>query len=419
MSNRLKRMGKQLKNNTPEQQAVKPSLTLILLTIVLIGLVIGLSVIPIKYSTVNNKRTIAKLTDTLIKCQEGLMDGEYGIIASDRPVEVEGSDYNVISSADYITSTSAYKTEQFNRLKDLGILKSNVNPKDLWTIYAGYAYDIYNKNMPIFNRISLWYSALQEEDTSGYMHDCDGTECPFVQEVSSVLEETEDAIKNSNAHKAYHKSIESAAAQLELSDDELKQVYEAYVLTSAELVKDITLKFTVLNTQLQESKLFANWAAHGNRLLVNSMLGNISYKKTFTGNEIVELYKLITVTDDVKAISTDVAELVPITLFQLGINGVVSTGGTTITNVSDVENLEEWLEEHDPNKVKTVKQDDVLTTNRLIDIGYGQIYWEIESINHLDNIPTYDECKNNQEWLFSIRKSLTEQSVWQVIYENN
>lgn len=362
---------------------------------------------PFTYSTLANNRIIKHITDAITE--------EYGgIVASSNPVEVEGYDFKVKCSQDYIMENGDEQLAYLERFKELGILKTNVDIDDLWAVYYTYYSSDYNDNIELYQQLVAWYSGLNEADNGDATHTCDGKNCKFVNEMQTFLLETKENIITSNAHLTYHVQIAESAAQLALTETELQQAYEAYILSSPQFIDKLVVDFTVLNQTLLTNNIkLANWAINSDEKIVNTLLGEIKYTTEFNSTDCKEVLRYIETTLDEEIITDEIVEYVPNALmaYATGSSGI-STGNTTIVNITNVENIEEWLAENEGY----TQYKDAATDVQFIDLGYAQLHWDISSIDYVENIPTFEECSTNAEWVNTIRNQLVEQAVWQQFY---
>lgn len=375
---------------------------------VVVAIVVGIaSYTPFKYSTTANNRIVHNLTDAIT--------GEVGgIVASEKEIEVEGYDYKVASSQEYITTLGDKQMGRLKRLKELKVLKTNVDIDDLWAIYYAYYAEEYNTNLTLYQRLTAWFSDLQAVDIGDFEHDCTGAACTFISELSNILAVDDEWLKNSNGHAAYHKQLEESLAELEIEESDLELAYEAYVLTRPEYITAMSLDITILNhTLLNNNPKLANWALNSPAGQVNAILGKIKYSVDLNQAEIAEIMQFVDFTSDDEIITDEVVAYLPNSLFSFGVDADgLSTGNTTIVNVTDVENLEEWLAE---NKQKTYYKN-AATDVQIIDLGYAQLHWDIKSIDYIDNIPSFEEIMQDAEWVHDMKTQLLEQAVWQSFY---
>lgn len=363
--------------------------------------------IPVKYSTAANNRIINKMTDAIT--------GEVGgIMASNVDVGIEGYDYKVKSSQTYIMEQGDEQLNRLKRYQELGVLETNVDLDDLWAVYYAYYSDNYRENLELYKQLTMWFSELQKKDAEGFECTCTGEDCLFVSELSDIVAIDINELKKSNAHTVYHKQVAESEQTLELTDKELQQAYEAYIITNPEYVDELVLNFTCINNNIIEnSPRIGNWALNGKDWLVRWCLGNIKYTKTFYKAEVAELMKYIDFTTDDGLITDEIVALVPNALLSFGVDkDGLSTGNTTIVNVTNVENLEEWLKDVDI----TAPYKNINTDAQFIDCGYAQLHWEIEHIDYMNNLPTFEELKENEEWVKATRTRLIEQAIWQMFY---
>lgn len=403
-------MGHKLVKNQVAPEKKKNHIKLKILSFIITGLTVSTTMyMPINYSTfVNN---------FIIKDIETNLTGEVGgIVASEENIKIESTDYDIISSSKYILNLAEKALTTLEAHQELGLLKTNINVRDLWSIYYKYYADKYNKNLQLFEQLVLWYNNLQKIDTENYENICNSKECLFVNELSNIMEIDYNTIINSNAHKAYHLQLEQSVNQLVLTEDDLHIAYETYILTNPEYIKSVKLNLTLLNQKLIDEKPnLCDWAVFGNDHLVRMQLGNIKYKQEFSGEQLTELLKYIDLTLDEKVLSKAILPYVPNTFlaFSTDSNGFNSID-TSVINITGVENLEEWLLEH--NNTSINKKQPVLKSNRLLNYGYAQLYWEIERIQHIENIPTFEQVTTDTELMKNIKLRLVEQTVWQMFY---
>ena len=362
---------------------------------------------PFTYSTLANNRIVKELTKEITETYGG-------IVASNEPVEVEGYDYMVKSSQDFIMNNGDMQLDYLRRFEELGILKSNVNIDDLWAIYYTYFSSDYNENIELYKQLVAWYSDLDKEDNSNYENTCTDERCLFVTEMTNILSINSTEIINSNAHSTYHAQLTESVSALELSEADLQRAYEAHILSNANYLASLSIDFTLLNqTLLTKNTSLANWALNTDNGVVTWVLGNIKYSEDFNSDEIKEVLRYIDITLDDEIVTDEIIAYVPNALLAYGVDsdGLV-TDNTTIVNVTDIENLEEWLSEN--NNKKSYK--DVTTDTQFIDLGYAKLHWDIKSIDYTENIPTFEECINDTTWLNTIRTQLVEQAIWQKFY---
>lgn len=407
--NRVHKLYKKYKTSTEVQTKKKvwdKSATVMSICICLALVALGILLYtPMKYSTVVSNSIVKEMT-------EAITGEQGGIVASNIEHEVEGYDYKVKSSQDFIMEQGDKQLNILKRCKELNILDTNVNIDDLWAIYYAYFSDDYNANLGLYSQLTAWYSDLQNSDSTGYEYTCDNN-CSFVTELSPIVAVEKNALKSSNAHAVYHKQIDESIASLEITEAELQQLYEAYLLTNPEYVESITLDLTLLHTDLTEkNKPLADWALNTNNFLVNWLLGDIKNTITLNKAEVAEVMKYIDFTEDSSIITDEIVILVPNAVRSYGIEMGLDTGNTTIVNITGVEDIEKWLSENG-NKT-SVKN--TATDNKFIDCGFARLYWDIIDIDYVDNIPTLEQLSKDPAWVNEVYFRLMEQAVWQKFY---
>ena len=362
--------------------------------------------IPFKYSTWIEGQYIKELESSII----GTVGG---VATTNDELSIEGISYKIVSGETYVTNQAEQKLKELDELKDLGILKTNSNMRDLWSMYYAYYAEEYKENIELFERLILWYSGLQTTNCEGYELHCNDDNCTFVTELSTIMTETADSIRNSNAHKVYHKQLEESAESISLTEDELKLAYETYILTNTNYIKSVTLDFALINNKLASEKQTANWALYGNENLVRWQLGDIRYSKTFNSLETIKtLSKYIDLTLDEQLLNSSILQYVPNTALMLGMDeDGFETDDTRIVNITGVENVEEWLLNFDTSK----KLQSISMKNTKVDVGYANIFWSITNVQHIDNIPTYESLSQNSAWIKELKETVTEQTIWQML----
>lgn len=361
---------------------------------------------PLKYSTIRNNSIVKRLTDA-ITGEQG------GIVASNIEQEVEGYDYKVKSSQDFIMEQGDKQLNILKRCKELGILKTNVNIDDLWAIYYAYYSDDYNANLGLYMQLIAWFSDLQKEDNTGFEHYCLGDNCAFITELEDIVALDRNALIKSNAHSTYHRQINESMAELQLTEEDLQQVYEAYILTNPEYVESMTINFTLLNIDVcDKNEALANYILNSNAKYINLLFGNVKYSTTLDKTQVAEAMKYIDFTADSSIINDEILPLVPNAVRSYGISNGLSTESTTIINITGVEDVEEWLKQ---NNSKTPLKS-VSTDTQFIDCGYAKLHWDIKNIDYVDNIPTLEELRQDTEWKNDMYFRLIEQAVWQKFY---
>lgn len=356
--------------------------------------------IPCNYSTVNNRDLVKKITNELTN------NGE-GIKASDLPINIQnGTDTELKSNYSYLKTYSDERLLELSELQELGVLDNAVPVDDLWAIYNTYYLDEYQSNVDWLRNLGIWYDNL---NTTEVEHTCNDVNCPFVRNLSHILNYDVQTIINSNAHNAYHMQLEEAEAGYNLDDTSWHLIYESYILSSPEFIKELTIHCCSINQTLAENVELSNWAFYGNKFLVNWQLGHISYNVTFKDN-IADALKYFNILMDEKVIDEKILQYVPNTFKAYGTDADgINVGDTQIVNITGVDNVNEWLKNR--HNVKT----SILNSEKFIDCGYTTIYWEIENIEHIDNIPTYDELMSNEEWKKEQLHKLAEQSFWELV----
>lgn len=377
------------------------------LTLIL-GVIFCMSMhIPFTYSTFAHKRIVNQLTSAITS--------EYdGIVASTNEVEVEGYNYNVKSSQDFIIEHGDEQLDYLARFEELGMLKSGVDVDDLWAVYYTYFSEDYAANINLYQQIVAWYSVLEDEDNGDYINTCAGEDCRFVDEINSIIALDKQAIIDSNAHATYHKQVAESEQVMELTDEDMQQLYETYLLTHPEFVDSIAFDFTLVNQLLLTEKPdLANWALNYDKFPVEFLLGNIKYSAQFSGEQVAEIFRYMNTALDDEIITDEIVAYVPKSLLAYGVDADgLSTGITTIVNITGVENVEEWLK----NNKSITHYKDITTEEQFIDLGFAKLFWDIKSIDYADNIPTYEELTARPEWVQKIRTDLVEQAVWQKFY---
>lgn len=402
---------KLVKNKKKEAKTVqkinKVAITNLLL-ICLFSVILGLALYtPVKYSTAATSSIVRQLTDAIT----GTLGG---IAASTEEVELEGYDFNVKSSQNFIMENGDKQLDYLERFAELGILDSNVTIDDLWAIYYTYFSEDYAANIGLYQQIVAWYSNLDKEDNGEYVNTCVNENCKFVQEMGNIIALDTDSIINSNAHATYHNQVAQSEQSIELSEEDMHQVYESYILTTPEHIDNLTIRFTLLNQRLLEEKPdLANWALNTDSMIVNCLLGKIKYSVKFDSTDIAEVMRYINTALDDAIITDEIVAYVPNSLLSYGVDADgLSTGITTVVNVTGVENLEEWLKNYKPGTYYK----NITTDEQFIDLGFAKLYWDIESIDYADNIPTYEQCMSDTDWLLKVRTDLVEQAVWSKFY---
>lgn len=363
--------------------------------------------VPIKYSTIANNKIIKKLVSVI----EG---GYGGIVASNIPIDIEGYDFDLKASQYYIMDSGDKDVATLKRCAELNLLQTNINIEDLCTIFYAYYADEYNANLSLYKQIGAWYSELEANDNGTYILKCNNTKCKFVREISSILDLDAETITNSNAHCTYHNQVEKSLEDLELSDNELQQVYEAYILTNHEYIREMSLDFTIIHQDLlMKKEKLSNWILNTDSRLVRFLFGDVKYSVNVSKENLAEVLNYIDFAKDEEIITDEILPLVPLAVQSYGVSPMgLHTDSTTVINISDIDNVEEWLKgNHDKHVYKSVTTDE-----QFIDCGFAKLFWDIKNISYIDNIPTLDELLSDSNWLKEQKIALIEQAVWQMFY---
>ena len=376
------------------------------------GIIVVLLVVVIFSSTFSTVRIAGDMT----AMENMLTDNGQGILSSDQPIAVTDNT-SIKSSYDYMITQGDIMLEDWKNMQELGLFSKNIDGSTLWSIYYTLCITTYQENSGWYTGIANWYDSLEETNTDK-ITTCKDENCRFIAELSSILNYSIDELINSNAHNVYHAQLDESIAAIELTDADWTSAYEAYLISSPEFIESITLKSTLLIPEVQKHPKLANWAAYGNIHCVRWLLGDIAKIITYTEQEdIKQLLNYIDITQDAQVLSGTIIQYAPNLLLLYGRDELsLDLGDTYIQNITNIEDIDAWLEK----QAKSKKQyEDVTTSDKRIDIGCGVLYWDLLSIKHVEELPTFDEMMNNTAWKQETLYAVTEATFWQMVYDQN
>lgn len=391
-----------------ERAVRRKAILLVVLCLTILGLFAANIVTRCLYGLVQVHTDITEMEKVLTN------NGE-GIKSSDQNVTITAK-VHVKSSYEYMITKGQQLINNFKEIQNLGLFDKDINGDELWSLYYTYSFNEYVDNIDAFKTIAAWYAGLNDENVTDLQPaECDGN-CRFIGELSAILINTVQEIKDSQAHSIYHQQLKQSAIELNLTEEDWKSAYSVYLISNPEFIKSIKLKTVLVNNKVQLKTKLVNWMYYGNEKQVSTMCSSKVLKnKTFTTQaEIIELLKYISITLDEQILDSQVIEQVPELLISYGARGIaIDLGETYIQNITGVQDVTEWLEKHDKNSIERL---DVTTSGKYIDIGCGLVYWDILELEHIDKLPTFEDMLNNETWKYETALRLTENNFWQSVY---
>ena len=193
-----------------------------------------------------------------------------------------------------------------------------------------------------------------------------------------------------DAHKKWESLVEYRVQTMEPDDNTVNMFYQEEIITNLDYIEDIQVKAYILNsklTKLNDAELIEELRAKGKIPTVS------------VGIEHTDALKALSLYRSNKFYDENIVGLAAPTITSLFNDGIASN----VIDLTDVEDLEQAIKEIEPPK----SEDNVRITDMPY-ISYSllerseddiiTIYYDIESIKHIDNIPTLDELRETLEY---------------------
>ena len=405
---------KQLKNLRKQaaemkEQAMKKYLLPVCILLTVIGLFIaGIGIFRYQYGLGRLERDITDIENILTN------NGD-GISASDTPIEVT-ENVSVKPSVDYLNTEGGQMLDDWLKLQNLKLFTSHIDNKSLWSLYYTYSYNDYHENLSWMKGVANWYDQLNNDTETECTTTCNDPNCQFCKELDRILDADLEEILNSHAHQVYHAQLQQSIDSTELSEEDWYATYSAYIISEPSFIKSLTLKTVLVNNRLQKNETLSNFAYYGNKALVKGLFGGIVKTNTYTKqSDIEQILDIVDLTADEDTLDRQIIDVAPELLITYGNLGkAIDLGDTYVQKIEGTDDVEEWLKTKDELRYKNV-----LDIDKVLDIGCALLYWDVESIEHIEKLPTFEEMMNDEEWKNEMLYKIVENAFWNSVYSND